>query len=169
MDHIDMLVEAAPPAQEDSRNGHVVSEDSPSGTGHGSPSHLHLEVNGQPHNHTANGSASPPVRQNTISSVSTMATLASNATSMHTVASPSTPTNENVRPHLNGQLSFSANDTDGTSKKKGGARRRTGPLTEEQRQRAALMRRLGACDTCRAKRVGVSHDISYRAVLVFVC
>ncbi|KAI1319122.1 hypothetical protein F5Y16DRAFT_406105 [Xylariaceae sp. FL0255] len=32
-------------------------------------------------------------------------------------------------------------------------RRRTGPLTEDQKARAALMRRLGACDDCKTRRI----------------
>lgn len=156
MDQVGMLVEA-PTTNGDSRSGHIDPESPASQHETDHASHSHLESNGQPHPHTDTGSASPPVRQNTTSSVSTMATMASNGTmiTLQTVDSPSTPTNDG-QAHLNGQVTFSSTASDGTAKKKGGARRRTGPLTEEQRQRAAFMRRLGACDTCRAKRVGVS-------------
>ncbi|KAI1317338.1 hypothetical protein F5Y16DRAFT_406663 [Xylariaceae sp. FL0255] len=43
-------------------------------------------------------------------------------------------------------------------------RRRTGPLTEDQKARAALMRRLGACDDCKTRRISCSpehHNMSW--------
>lgn len=39
-------------------------------------------------------------------------------------------------------------------------RRRTGPLTPEQRQKAAVMRKVGACQECRRRRVAVSPAFS---------
>jgi hypothetical protein len=36
------------------------------------------------------------------------------------------------------------------------SRRRTGPLSQQQREKAALIRKLGACPDCRRRRVAVS-------------
>lgn len=151
-----MLAEAQP---KNDSNGQFVPEGpaSQAETGHGTHAHSHLEANGHhPATHSRTGSASPPVRQDTISSISTLATIASNVSTAQALDSPLTPTYDN-QAHLNGQGTFRASPSasDGASKKKG-ARRRTGPLSEEQRHKAALMRRIGACDTCKAKRVGVS-------------
>jgi hypothetical protein len=152
-----MLIEAQP---KNDSNGQFVAEGpaSQAETEHSTHAHQHphLEPNGHTHTRTHTGSASPPVRQDTISSISTLATIASNVSTAQALESPLTPTYEN-QAHLHGQVTFRASPSasEGASKKKG-ARRRTGPLSEEQRHKAALMRRIGACDTCKAKRVGVS-------------
>lgn len=51
---------------------------------------------------------------------------------------------------------FSVNDGSDMSQARRANRRRTGPLTPEQRERAAVMRKLGACKDCRRRRVAVS-------------
>jgi len=51
------------------------------------------------------------------------------------------------------------NDEDGTDASgmhRKASRRRTGPLTSQQRQKAAIIRKLGACPECRRRRVAVS-------------
>ncbi|KAF4478993.1 hypothetical protein CGGC5_v012196 [Colletotrichum fructicola Nara gc5] len=70
---------------------------------------------------TPGQSASPPLRKDTNSSISTQATAASAASNMSA-------------------------ETNNTS-------RRTGPLSQQQREKAALIRKLGACNDCRRRRV----------------
>lgn len=55
---------------------------------------------------------------------------------------------------------FSVNGGSESPKAKRPNRRRTGPLTTEQRERAAVMRKLGACRDCRRRRVAVSLEFS---------
>lgn len=59
-------------------------------------------------------------------------------------------------PTNNSQGVFSVNDGSDLSQSRRANRRRTGPLTPEQRERAAVMRKLGACKDCRRRRVAVS-------------
>ncbi|KUI70314.1 hypothetical protein VM1G_06199 [Cytospora mali] len=56
-------------------------------------------------------------------------------------------------PTNNSQGVFSVNDGSDMSQARRANRRRTGPLTPEQRERAAVMRKLGACKDCRRRRV----------------
>jgi hypothetical protein len=49
----------------------------------------------------------------------------------------------------------SLNDNEPSSLNRRPLRRRTGPLTAQQRENAALIRRLGACADCRRKRTAV--------------
>lgn len=55
---------------------------------------------------------------------------------------------------------FPVNGADSSQNKRAN-RRRTGPLTPEQRQRAAIIRKLGACADCRRRRVAVSMISCY--------
>lgn len=132
----------APPNNEDSRNGSNLPASPESQS---SP--------GEEDRH--NGAASPPVRKDTISSTSTtataatVATIASNDTAA-TALSIESPTN-----NYNGHAVFSVADADTASHRRP-SRRRTGPLSAEQRERAALIRKLRACQDCRRRRVAVS-------------
>jgi hypothetical protein len=51
---------------------------------------------------------------------------------------------------------FSARDGSNVAPQRRASRRRTGPLTAVQRERAHLIRKMGACSDCRRRRVAVS-------------
>lgn len=117
----------------------------------------HAGPNGslEQHAHHSDHPASQPVRKDTNSSTSTnataatLATLASNesaATTYSVEASPSFPS----------QAVFSVKDGSDVVAQRRPSRRRTGPLSNLQRERAALIRKLGACSDCRRRRVAVS-------------
>lgn len=103
-------------------------------------------------------SSSPPLRQDTHLSTSTTATNATSnsLTSAATAASPrSTASSPSAYPGQN--LPFSVNSSElGQGKKPN--RRRTGPLNPEQREKAAIIRKMGACDDCRRRRVGCQPE-----------
>lgn len=96
--------------------------------------------------------SSPPLRQDTGSSVSTQATTATLASTETNNTSYSADTSPN--PH---QSIFSLKDGSDVSNSRRTSRRRTGPLSQQSRERAALIRKLGACVDCRRRRVAVSH------------
>jgi hypothetical protein len=58
------------------------------------------------------------------------------------------------------QSIFSIKDGTDVSNNRRTSRRRTGPLSQQSRERAALIRKLGACIDCRRRRVAVSHTYS---------
>lgn len=108
-------------------------------------------------------SVSPPLRKDTRCSTSTNATTATNAsqpsnetcaTTHSTASSPTAFSSQNV---------FAVSDgSDVNSRKQ--KRRRTGPLTTEQRTRAALIRKHGACSTCHNRRVACDpshHNLTW--------
>ncbi|KAK0730394.1 hypothetical protein B0H67DRAFT_638903 [Lasiosphaeris hirsuta] len=103
--------------------------------------------------------ASFPARKDTTSSISTtgtnatLATLASDgsATTAYSVdQSPKTPVSAPGAASFN----FVANEVS----QRRASRRRTGPLSAVQRERAALIRKLGACHDCRRRRVACHPD-----------
>lgn len=98
-------------------------------------------------------SGSPPVRKDTQLSTSTTATNATSnaATATSPTSSASSPT------AIPGQTLFSINNAD-TSQGRRGNRRRTGPLLPEQREKAAIIRKMGACDDCRRRRVACQPE-----------
>jgi len=59
-------------------------------------------------------------------------------------------------PQFPSQAVFSIRDTTDVVPQRRPRRRRTGPLRTQQRARAALIRKLGACSNCRRRRVAVS-------------
>ena len=101
-------------------------------------------------------SAYPPVRKDTPSSISTAATIATAATttSGDTVATSYTVESS---PTFTTQAIVSVKDGSDMSNRRRANRRRTGPLSAEQREKAALIRKLGACPDCHRRRVAVSH------------
>lgn len=101
------------------------------------------------------GSASPPVRKDTTSSTSTAATVSTLATqaSAETAATQYTV---DAPPSFATQAVFSARDGSNVATQRRASRRRTGPLTAVQRERAHLIRKMGACGDCRRRRVAVS-------------
>lgn len=89
-----------------------------------------------------------PIRKDTDSPVSTQGTFGS--------ADISTPSySAETSPNLHHSI-FSAKDGSDISHNRRASRRRTGPLSQLSRERAALIRKLGACPECRRRRVAVS-------------
>lgn len=101
------------------------------------------------------GSASPPLRKDTSSSVSTQATIASTATAA-SAETNNTSYSADTSPSLH-QSIFSIKDGSDVSNSRRTSRRRTGPLSQQSRERAALIRKLGACNDCRRRRVAVCY------------
>lgn len=148
----------APHNIDESRNGSnlPVSPESQS-TPHGDHRHEHDRHN---------GSASPPVRKDTISSTSTTATTSTDATVTSNDTTATALSIESPSHSYNGQAVFSAAEGDPIltphriNSSLRPSRRRTGPLSAEQRERAALIRKLRACPDCRRRRVAVSTGAS---------
>lgn len=110
-------------------------------------------------------SLSPPLRKDTHLSTSTTATNATGTslTSAVTAASPgSTASSPPAYPGQN--IPFSVNNLElGQGKRPN--RRRTGPLSPEQREKAAIIRKMGACEDCRRRRVGCQpqhHNMTWK-------
>ncbi|KAL3959001.1 hypothetical protein ACCO45_007163 [Purpureocillium lilacinum] len=91
---------------------------------------------------------SPPPRKDTTSSVSTQATTATMASAETNNTSYSADTSPSLH-----QSIFSVKDGADVSNTRRTSRRRTGPLSQQSRERAALIRKLGACADCRRRRV----------------
>lgn len=96
-------------------------------------------------------SGSPPPRKDTLSSISTQATTATTASAETNNTSYSADTSPSLH-----QSIFSVKDGSDVSNTRRASRRRTGPLSQQSRERAALIRKLGACHDCRRRRVAVS-------------
>jgi hypothetical protein len=94
---------------------------------------------------------SPPPRKDTLSSISTQATTATMASAETSNTSYSADTSPSLH-----QSIFSVKDGSDVSNNRRASRRRTGPLSQQSRERAALIRKLGACHDCRRRRVAVS-------------
>lgn len=93
----------------------------------------------------------PPPRKDTLSSISTQATTAT----MASAETNNTSYSADTSPRLH-QSIFSVKDGSDVSNTRRTSRRRTGPLSQQSRERAALIRKLGACHDCRRRRVAVS-------------
>jgi hypothetical protein len=143
----------APPIDEQSRNG----------------SNLPASPESQPtppaeHQHDRhNGPASPPVRKDTISSTSTAATASTDATITSNDTTATALSIESPSHNYDGQTNVFSTAEGGPiitphriNSSLRPSRRRTGPLSAEQRERAALIRKLRACADCRRRRVAVS-------------
>lgn len=117
----------------------------------------HAHPNTIPEDHVPQSDgASPPVRKDTSSSVSTAATALTVAT-LATDDTPGTPySSVTSSPTFPNQAIFSARDGSNVGPQRRASRRRTGPLTAVQRERAHLIRKMGACSDCRRRRVAVS-------------
>ncbi len=114
-------------------------------------------------------SLSPPGRKDTMSSTSTVASAETVATSYgtdHLSAGSSYSADHPTRSgaQLPSQAVFSVKDLQDPDGNRRPSRRRTGPLTPQQREKAALIRKLGACPDCRRRRVAVSHHCPWLAV-----
>ncbi|KAJ2989860.1 hypothetical protein NUW58_g3248 [Xylaria curta] len=91
--------------------------------------------------------SSPPMRKDTASSTST------NASDTTVVTTTSTDTSTTAYSVESSQSIFSVKDGSEISSNRRASRRRTGPLSAAQREKAALIRKLGACPDCRRRRV----------------
>jgi hypothetical protein len=99
---------------------------------------------------------SPPARKDTNSSVSTAVTDATSLTVV-TGDTPGSPySSVTSSPTFAAHAVFSARDGSNVGPQRRASRRRTGPLTAIQRDRAHLIRKMGACPDCRRRRVAVS-------------
>ncbi|KAI1365990.1 hypothetical protein F5Y08DRAFT_157578 [Xylaria arbuscula] len=102
--------------------------------------------------------SSPPMRKDTASSTST------NASDTTVVTATSTDTSTTAYSVESSQSIFSVKDGSEISSNRRASRRRTGPLSAAQREKAALIRKLGACPDCRRRRVACHpnhHNMSW--------
>lgn len=110
----------------------------------------------------------PPIRKDTNSSISTQATTATMASTETNNTSYSADTSPNLH-----QSIFSVEDGSDVSNTRRPSRRRTGPLSQQSRERAALIRKLGACNDCRRRRVAVSSSSHFLLIhngrLLLIC
>lgn len=123
-----------------------------------SPAHYTFEQHQQQQHHHPHHNlhpVTPPLRKDTCSSISTQATSATLASTETNNTSYSADTPPNLH-----QSIFSIKDGSDVSNNRRTSRRRTGPLSQQSRERAALIRKLGACIDCRRRRVAVSHTHS---------
>ncbi|RYP44429.1 hypothetical protein DL768_009101 [Monosporascus sp. mg162] len=91
--------------------------------------------------------ASTPLRKDTTSSNST------NASDVTAVTNTTGDTSATAYSVESSQSIFSVKDGAEISGNRRASRRRTGPLSAQQREKAALIRKLGACADCRRRRV----------------
>lgn len=111
-------------------------------------------------------SSSPPSRKGTDLSTATTTTTATNATTNNLVSSETAATAHGIASSptaIPGQNLFSIANPEGGEGNRPN-RRRTGPLNPEQRRKAAIIRKVGACDECRRRRVACQpehHGISW--------
>ncbi|KID87514.1 tyrosine-protein phosphatase non-receptor type 6 [Metarhizium guizhouense ARSEF 977] len=108
-------------------------------------------------------SGSPPPRKDTLSSISTQATTATTASAETNNTSYSADTSPSLH-----QSIFSVKDGSDVSNTRRASRRRTGPLSQQSRERAALIRKLGACHDCRRRRVACHpshHNMTWEDLL----
>ncbi|KAK4188508.1 hypothetical protein QBC35DRAFT_353773, partial [Podospora australis] len=99
------------------------------------------------------GSATP-VRQNTTSSTTTVTTVATLATNETATTPYSLDTSSPGFPVPSASHAvFSARDGSDLGGQRRPTRRRTGPLSALQRERASLIRKMGACHDCKRRRV----------------
>lgn len=114
----------------------------------------------------SSASSSPPLRKDTTSSTSTTGTTGSTTTGATVETNNETAygTSESVSPTYPSQAAFSSREGTDTASNRRPSRRRTGPLSASQREKAALIRKLGACNDCRRRRVACHpnhHNMSW--------
>ncbi|RBR05752.1 hypothetical protein FVER53590_09489 [Fusarium verticillioides] len=132
-----------------------------------SPAHYTFEQHQQQqqhhHPHHNLHPVTPPLRKDTCSSISTQATSATLASTETNNTSYSADTSPNLH-----QSIFSIKDGTDVSNNRRTSRRRTGPLSQQSRERAALIRKLGACIDCRRRRVACHpshHNMTWEDVV----
>ncbi|KAK4105372.1 hypothetical protein N658DRAFT_417430 [Parathielavia hyrcaniae] len=106
-----------------------------------------------PENHVSSDGTSPPARKDTGSSTSTAATAMTLTTLVTDETPPSPYSSVASSPTFAAHAVFSARDGSSMAPQRRASRRRTGPLTAVQRERAHLIRKMGACSDCRRRRV----------------
>ena len=138
----------APPARDDPRQGQQRSMSTGSavtdvGRTPSTPSSPHMRLD---------------PRSSTSPTVTAATTVSAVATSAEAGGDPS-PYNagDEHSPTFPTQAIFSAKDGSDPNAIRRPSRRRTGPLSASQREKAALIRKLGACNDCRRRRVAVSE------------
>lgn len=108
-----------------------------------------------------------PTRKDTMSSISTTVSgtnSAATTTTETTVPAITMSTEQTTGTPSLGQSIFSVKDGAEISNNRRASRRRTGPLSQQQREKAALIRKLGACSDCRRRRVACHpnhHNMSW--------
>lgn len=136
----------------------------PKTDGSRSPSHGFGPAGGAHHHSppTPSQSVSPPLRKDTPSSLANQSPATSpaagNARLSVDPAGNSSSYGAETSPNLH-QSIFSVTDGSDLSNHRRATRRRTGPLSQQQREKAALIRKLGACPDCRRRRVAVSGEL----------
>ncbi|KLP11147.1 uncharacterized protein Y057_5930 [Fusarium fujikuroi] len=131
-----------------------------------SPAHYTFEQHQQQQHHHPHHNlhpVTPPLRKDTCSSISTQATSATLASTETSNTSYSADTSPNLH-----QSIFSIKDGSDVSNNRRTSRRRTGPLSQQSRERAALIRKLGACIDCRRRRVACHpshHNMTWEDVV----
>ncbi|KAF4974729.1 hypothetical protein FZEAL_8399 [Fusarium zealandicum] len=126
--------------------------------------HQQQQQQQQQHSHHHLHPVTPPLRKDTCSSISTQATTATLASTETNNTSYSADTSPNLH-----QSIFSIKDGSDVSNNRRTSRRRTGPLSQQSRERAALIRKLGACNDCRRRRVACHpshHSLTWEDVVV---
>ena len=117
--------------------------------------------------------SSPHMRLDTTSSTSPTVTTVTSGSAVATTAAdsggdpPPYIAGDEVSPTFAAQAIFSVKDGSDLGAIRRPSRRRTGPLSASQREKAALIRKLGACIDCRRRRVAVR--ISLLLHLIVVC
>jgi hypothetical protein len=101
-------------------------------------------------------STPPPMRKDTNSSISTQATLATTASAATNISLDNSNSSYSADTSPTMTSVFHVKDGVDVSNRVRASRRRTGPLSQQQREKAALIRKLGACPDCRRRRVAVS-------------
>ena len=151
MHPVQILAEAPPTTTDESRPAHNLPASPEPHSPHGS--HATHATNGT----NGHGSpSSPPVRKDTTSSTSTTTTTASLATGASNETGTTVYSNLESPPSFTAHPVFSVKEGVDSVANRRASRRRTGPLSALQRERAALIRKLGACPDCRRRRVAVS-------------
>ena len=140
-----------PPAAEAAPNHHTPRSQTPIPAPNHQAGHVPNGTHGS-HDPEVEGNPSP-LRKDTASSISTNATLATQASIESSTTAYSA---EQQSPSFATQGVFSVRDGSDVAPLRRPSRRRTGPLSCVQRERAALIRKLGACQECRRRRVAVS-------------
>lgn len=116
--------------------------------------------------------SSPHMRIDAASSASpTVTTVTSGSAAVATSSEvsgdpPPYSADADVSPTFATQAIFSARDGSDQNAIRRPSRRRTGPLSASQREKAALIRKLGACGDCRRRRVAVRISFFFFCFLI---
>lgn len=147
MQHAPSLTEA-PPSRDDPRQG----QQRPMSAGSAATDQ----------GRTPSTPSSPHMRLDTTNSTSPTVTTVTSGSAVAAAAAesggdpPPYIAGDEVSPTYAAQAIFSVKDGSELGGIRRPSRRRTGPLSASQREKAALIRKLGACNDCRRRRVAVS-------------